>query len=338
VEPAKEPIQEVAKPVAEPLVETIAKPVAEPTMEAISEPLSAPITEQTAQPEPESVAASVEQPDEPPLTEPVVEPQPSAVNTRYQSNVDEGLVNPDSEITTRLSAAEESTKAQASSEKTLQKVFLVAISVAAVLALVVGISSFRKSQVEKEEALSTTESIVTPEPTVVTEQTVAVEPAASTGATNTDPNSTQPPVQGGVTGPQDTAAAGAVASPAVIATVAGTLPTPLPTVVPTANPTATPPPEPTPALGAAHKATLVVTESVAIKISLDGKISFSGTREAGSYPIEFQKSADIYVEDGSKVSLKYPGWDNHGPLGMVARKRRVILSSDPYPGFGRGSL
>lgn len=86
------------------------------------------------------------------------------------------------------------------------------------------------------------------------------------------------------------------------------------------------------------KAVLSFKQKVAVTIRVDGRQFFSGTHDEGDLEIQFTKSADIYVEDGSKATLNYEGWENHGPLGWAGRKRRVILNAAPYSGHGRGTL
>ncbi len=78
-----------------------------------------------------------------------------------------------------------------------------------------------------------------------------------------------------------------------------------------------------------HKATLTITNEVGIQVISDGKKVISGVRPAGELPIEFRKSAEILVEDGSRVKLSYGGWE-HGVLGHAGRKRRLVLNADAF--------
>ncbi len=96
-------------------------------------------------------------------------------------------------------------------------------------------------------------------------------------------------------------------------------------------------PEPT-APTAPAKAVLSFQQKVPVNIRVDGKQFFSGTHNEGDLEIVFTKTADIYIDDGSKATLNYGGWDNHGTLGWAGRKRRVILNAVPYSGKGRGQF
>ena len=89
------------------------------------------------------------------------------------------------------------------------------------------------------------------------------------------------------------------------------------------------PAAPVVALSEIHKATLTITNDVGIQVISDGKKVISGVRPAGELPIEFRKSAEILVEDGSRVKLSYGGWE-HGVLGHAGRKRRLVLNADAF--------
>ena len=69
---------------------------------------------------------------------------------------------------------------------------------------------------------------------------------------------------------------------------------------------------------------LTVVSPVTLRVLVDGKVVLSGLQNPGPLPLDYKSSADILVDDGSKVSLTYKGWD-HGPLGVAGRKRRIIL-------------
>ena len=71
-------------------------------------------------------------------------------------------------------------------------------------------------------------------------------------------------------------------------------------------------------------ATLVVETAVQMTVIADGQTLFQGVREPGDFKISFAKRAEILVQDGSKVKLRYGTWD-HGPLGHPGRQRRLTL-------------
>ncbi|BBH51761.1 helix-turn-helix domain-containing protein [Fluviispira sanaruensis] len=78
-----------------------------------------------------------------------------------------------------------------------------------------------------------------------------------------------------------------------------------------------------------HTAKLNVTSKVNIIVESDGKQIYSGTHPVGVFEIPFKQKAEITISDASKASLTYEGWD-HGPLGYVGRKRKIILNAQPY--------
>ena len=81
--------------------------------------------------------------------------------------------------------------------------------------------------------------------------------------------------------------------------------------------------------GAIKEAELNFVEAVDVQITVDGKKLLNGVQEIGAFKFSFQKRAEIFVNDGSKVRLKYGGWD-HGVLGHSGRKRRLILNAESY--------
>lgn len=94
------------------------------------------------------------------------------------------------------------------------------------------------------------------------------------------------------------------------------------------------PPAPKPeagqeAIGGLKTAVLQLSADVEIKVTSDGKVVQQGVKGPGEVKVSFQKQAEIYVKDGSKVSLSYGGW-NHGALGSEGRKRRIILKGQTY--------
>lgn len=76
-------------------------------------------------------------------------------------------------------------------------------------------------------------------------------------------------------------------------------------------------------------AVLTLLEPIEIQVVSDGQRVFSGRKEAGKVNIKFNKRAEIFVQDGSKAQLSYAGW-NHGALGQVGRKRRIVLNAEPF--------
>jgi hypothetical protein len=66
-----------------------------------------------------------------------------------------------------------------------------------------------------------------------------------------------------------------------------------------------------------------------VQITVDGKRIHSGVKPAGEIAVEFRKSAEIFVGDGSKAKLTYGEW-NHGLMGHPGRKRRIFLNSERY--------
>lgn len=108
-------------------------------------------------------------------------------------------------------------------------------------------------------------------------------------------------------------------------------------VTPAATPAATPTPAATQTgLPGEQKATLVVLAAVDIRIQTEDGSIFSGVREPGRFEVAFDKYADIFVSDGSRVELDFVGWTNYGKLGWEGRRRRIILNAKPYSGSGRG--
>lgn len=97
-------------------------------------------------------------------------------------------------------------------------------------------------------------------------------------------------------------------------------------VVETPAPTAAPA---TAKMGAGpRKAMLEITGAVKINVWVDGALVLTGIKDPGAYPLNFSKRAEILVEDGSQVTLKYENWD-HGPLGTPGRQRRIVLNATP---------
>jgi len=82
-------------------------------------------------------------------------------------------------------------------------------------------------------------------------------------------------------------------------------------------------------LQGASRAVLQLTEAVEIQLTVDGTRIFSGKHESGAIDLKFDKRLEIFVQDGSKAILKYSGW-NHGALGRVGRKRRIVLNSGSF--------
>lgn len=78
--------------------------------------------------------------------------------------------------------------------------------------------------------------------------------------------------------------------------------------------------------GETRSATLTISGDVDMRVSVDGKVLFSGKHSAGDFVINFKDRAEIFVRDGSLVSLSYEGWD-HGPLGHSGRRRRIVLEA-----------
>lgn len=81
--------------------------------------------------------------------------------------------------------------------------------------------------------------------------------------------------------------------------------------------------------GSVTQAKLTLTDSVEVQITADGKRVFSGTKPPGVITIDFAKTAEIFVSDGSKATLAYGTWD-HGALGHPGRKRRIFLNAQAY--------
>jgi len=84
-----------------------------------------------------------------------------------------------------------------------------------------------------------------------------------------------------------------------------------------------------PQLQGTSSATLKLTESVDIQLTVDGTRVFSGRHEAGDIDLKFDKRLEIFVQDGSKAVLSYSGW-NHGALGQAGRKRRIVLNAGSF--------
>lgn len=84
-----------------------------------------------------------------------------------------------------------------------------------------------------------------------------------------------------------------------------------------------------PQLQGTSSATLKLTESVGIQLTVDGTRVFSGRHEAGDIDLKFDKRLEIFVQDGSKAVLSYSGW-NHGALGQAGRKRRIVLNAGSF--------
>ncbi len=150
------------------------------------------------------------------------------------------------------------------------------------------------------------------------------------GASDSFPlSATQPAAQGENASPEAAAASGAApslpasapvavaAAPLAAATLAQ-----VPVVAP--NPAALAPVPQAPRLDGAALGVLTVVSPVTLRVLVDGKVVLSGLQNPGPLPLDYKSSADILVDDGSKVSLTYKGWD-HGPLGVAGRKRRIIL-------------
>ena len=83
-------------------------------------------------------------------------------------------------------------------------------------------------------------------------------------------------------------------------------------------------------LEGAKEATLNISSSVEIRIIIDGKQSYSGLTEAGIYNLVFNNKADLFIDDGSRVKLKYGDWDL-GILGHEGRKRKIVLNARDNP-------
>jgi hypothetical protein len=81
--------------------------------------------------------------------------------------------------------------------------------------------------------------------------------------------------------------------------------------------------------GSVTQAKLTLTESVEVQITTDGKRVHSGTKPPGVLTIDFTKTAEIFVSDGSKAKLAYGTWD-HGALGHPGRKRRIFLNAQAF--------
>lgn len=142
--------------------------------------------------------------------------------------------------------------------------------------------------------------------------TRAVVPPAATKAAATPSSAAQP-------------------SAAVAATTAPVV-QPVATAAPAAAATAAATPEANAAPVAAkglRVARLEVSEDVGLQATADGKVVLNGRSTPGTYAVEFKTSAEIFVDDGSKVKLSYEGWE-HGPLGQPGRRRRIILNAQPY--------
>ena len=83
-------------------------------------------------------------------------------------------------------------------------------------------------------------------------------------------------------------------------------------------------------LEGAKEATLNISSSVEIRIIINGKQSYSGLTEAGVYNLVFNNKADLFIDDGSRVKLKYGDWDL-GILGHEGRKRKIVLNARDNP-------
>ena len=81
-----------------------------------------------------------------------------------------------------------------------------------------------------------------------------------------------------------------------------------------------------PTLTVNRVAKILISKDVVLKVVIDGKEVFQGTKTAGEYELKFTKKADIFIDDGSKVSMNYAGW-NLGVLGHEGRKRRIVLNA-----------
>ena len=79
-------------------------------------------------------------------------------------------------------------------------------------------------------------------------------------------------------------------------------------------------------LESAKEATLNIIESVELRIIVDGKQTHSGITKAGIYKLVFNKQADLFIDDGSRVKLNYENWDL-GVLGHEGRKRKIVLNA-----------
>ena len=76
-------------------------------------------------------------------------------------------------------------------------------------------------------------------------------------------------------------------------------------------------------------AKLNILEDVELQVVADGKKVFSGTRPVGNFDVKFKKQAEILVQDGSRVKLTFGTWE-HGLLGHVGRKRKIVLNAEPF--------
>lgn len=159
------------------------------------------------------------------------------------------------------------------------------------------------------------------QPTTV-QSIAAPEPAASSSATaaTASPVATKAPMVGNT--------AATVASPS------STTATPVTAAASTsegegAETEESPTPVRNSASTGARAAVLTLSDAIDVQVTADGKRVYSGKQNAGKIEIKFNRNAEIIVQDGSKVKLKYAGWD-HGALGQAGRKRRIVLHADAF--------
>jgi hypothetical protein len=80
---------------------------------------------------------------------------------------------------------------------------------------------------------------------------------------------------------------------------------------------------------ALSEATFVVLAEVPIQVNVDSEKGELKVMPAGTHKIQFTKTVELVIDDGSKVSLKYGNWDL-GVLGMEGRKRKITLHSEDF--------
>ncbi|MEY4064923.1 MAG: hypothetical protein RIR26_1131 [Pseudomonadota bacterium] len=182
-------------------------------------------------------------------------------------------------------------------------------------------------------ASSAASTAVAPDAPKAVEQVATV--AATTAKASTSAANAEPAKQ------QTAPVKNAVMPPAAVATAAAAVPTPpavsAAPVSPAASEAEAEEVEPqesraAPAVSAAtgaRAAVLTLIDAIDVQVTADGKRIYSGKQNAGKLEIKFNKNAEIIVQDGSKVKLKYAGWD-HGALGQSGRKRRIVLRADAF--------
>jgi len=77
------------------------------------------------------------------------------------------------------------------------------------------------------------------------------------------------------------------------------------------------------------KLKIKIVSPVKIKFLADGKMLFEGLSQTNSIDTEIQEKALLVIQDSSKVTLSFAGWENE-LLSPVKRKRTILLNANPF--------